>query len=80
MTTLESEKNFSDGVAYGLAAGRAILTMVDRGANNGMLHMNVADLNMNSYLYDANDSKVIWQTYRRGGTDLPSRADDLVQF
>jgi hypothetical protein len=74
------KKNLRDGVAYGLAAGRAILTMVDRGANNGMLHMNVADLNMNSYLYDSSDSKLIWQTYRRGGTDLPSRVNDLVQF
>jgi len=80
MTSLEHDKNFSDGVAYGLAAGRTILTAIGQGARTGGLNMNSSDINMNSYLYDAADSMLLWQTYRKGGSDLPSREDDLVQY
>jgi hypothetical protein len=80
MTTLENQKNFSDGVAYGLAAGRTILNVIGQGTRAPGLSMNVADINMSSYLYDAADSKLLWQTYRKGGADLPNRVDDLVQY
>jgi hypothetical protein len=78
MTTLETQKNFSDGVAYGLAAGRAVLGML--GKASGPLYINASDINMSANLYDARDSKLIWQTYRKGGADLPNRVDDLVQY
>jgi hypothetical protein len=80
MTTLENQKNFSDGVAYGLAAGRTILNAIGQGAKTIGLNMNVADINMSCYLYDAGDSKLLWQTYRKGGADLPTQVDDLVQY
>jgi hypothetical protein len=80
MTTLENEKNFSDGVAYGLKAGRAILGAIGQGSRAGVLHMNASDINMSAYLYDAADSKLLWQTFRKGGTDLPSGVDDLVEY
>lgn len=80
MTTLENQKNFSDGVAYGLALGKNILMTVGQGSKGAMLDHNASDINMNSYLYDAGDSKLLWQTFRKGGTDLPSRVDDLVQY
>ena len=80
MTSLENQKNFSDGVAYGLAAGRTILNAIGQGAKTPGLHMNVADINMNAYLYDAADSKLLWQTYRKGGAGLPNQVDDLVQY
>ncbi len=80
MTTLENEKNFSDGVAYGMAAGRAILNAIGQGGRSGGLYMNASDINMSAYLYDAADSKLLWQTYRKGGADLPSGVDDLVQY
>jgi hypothetical protein len=80
MTSLENQKNFSDGVAYGLAAGRTILNAIGQGAKTPGLNMNVADINMNAYLYDAADSKLLWQTYRKGGAGLPNQVDDLVQY
>ena len=80
MTTLENDKNFSDGVAYGLKAGRTLLNVVGQGNRSGILHLNASDINMSCYLYDASDSKLLWQTYRKGGTDLPSGVDDLVEY
>jgi hypothetical protein len=80
MTTLENDKNFSDGLAYGLKAGRTLLNVIGQGAHSGMLHLNASDINMSCYLYDASDSKLLWQTYRKGGTDLPSGVDDLVEY
>jgi hypothetical protein len=80
MTTLENQKNFSDGVAYGLAAGRTILNAIGQGSRTPGLNMNAADINMSAYLYDASDSKLLWQTYRKGGTGMPNQVDDLVQY
>ena len=80
MTTLENEKNLSDGVAYGLKAGRTILGAIGQGDRAGILHVNSSDINMTAYLYDASDSKLLWQTSRKGGTDLPNSVDDLVEY
>ena len=80
ITTLEKNKNFSDGVAYGLAAGRTILSVMGKSATGSALWVNASDINMNSYLYDADDSKLLWKTYRKGGTDLPNNVDELVQY
>jgi hypothetical protein len=81
MTTLENDKNFSDGVAYGLAAGRAVLSAVTRTAGAGSaLHQNASDINMNSYLYDGTDGKMLWKTFRKGGTDLPADVNGLVDY
>lgn len=79
-TSLEKNKNFSDGVAYGLAAGRTVLNILGRGAAGNMLWVNSSDINMNCSLYDAGDSKLLWKTYRQGGTDLPNNVDDLVEY
>jgi hypothetical protein len=82
MTTMEKDKNFSDGVAYGVAAGRAVLNAVSKSGTLGapLGGLNAADVNLNSYLYDAKDGKLLWKTFRQGGTDLPTNTDDLVEF
>jgi len=80
MTTLEKDKHFSDGVAYGVAAGRTILNAVSKKGTMGLGGINAADVNLNSYLYDAKDSKLLWKTFRQGGSDLPSDTDNLVEF
>jgi len=80
MTSLEMNKNFSDGVAYGLAAGRAVLSVFGQASLGNAMWVNASDINMNSNLYDAGNSKLLWKTYRKGGTSLPSNVDDLVQY
>ena len=80
LTTLEKNKNFSDGVAYGLAAGRTVLNILGQGSAGNALWLNASDINMNSYLYDAGNSKLLWKTFRKGGSSLPSNVDDLVQY
>jgi hypothetical protein len=80
MTTVENDKNFSDGVAYAAAAGRAIINVISKNGSGNTLGVNASDINMNSYLYDAADSKLLWKTYRQGGTDLPSNVDGLVEY
>ena len=80
MSTMENDKNFSDGVAYGLKAGRTLLNVIGQGNHSGVLNMNASDINLSVFLYDADDSKLLWQTYRKGGTDLPSNVDDLVEY
>ncbi len=80
VTTLEMNKNFSDGVAYGLAAGRTILSAIGKGSTGSVLRHNASDIYLNSYLYDANDSRLLWKTFRRGGTDLPNNVDNLVHY
>lgn len=81
MTTLERDKNFSDGVAYGLAAGRAVLNVLSRSATVGApLNQNSSDINMNAYLYDGKDGKMLWKTFRKGGTDLPADVNGQVEF
>ena len=84
MTTLEKDKNFSDGVAYGLAGARTILTVLGKpGTNasaNSALAMNASDINMNSYLYNGTDSKLLWKTFRKGGADLPNEVNGIVEF
>lgn len=79
MTTLDKDKNFSDGVAYGLAAGRTALNVLTRSAV-GLPWINSSDIKMNCYLYDAGDSKLLWKTYRTGGTDLPSNVDGVIDY
>lgn len=80
MTTLERDKNFSDGVAYGLAAGRAVLNVLSRTAPIGTgMYTNSSDINLNAYLYDGRDGKMLWKTFRKGGTDLPADVNGLVE-
>src|SRR5687767_956853 len=52
ITSLDKQKNFSDGVAYGLAAGRAVLGIFGQAAASSMLWMNASEINMNCALYD----------------------------
>jgi hypothetical protein len=83
MTTVERDKNFSDGVAYGLAAGRAVLSAIGKPGTSvagSALSMNSSDINMNSYLYNAGDSKLLWKTFRKGGTDLPSDVNGVIEY
>ena len=82
MTTLEKDKNFSDGVAYGLKAGQIILNTVSKSGTLGapLGGMNAADINLNSSLYDAKDGKLLWKTFRQGGSDLPKNTDDMVEY
>jgi hypothetical protein len=83
MTTVEKDKNFSDGVAYGMAAGRAVLGAIGKPATTvaeSALSVNSSDINMNSYLYNAGDSKLLWKTFRKGGTDLPSDVNGVIEY
>lgn len=78
MTTLNHNRNFSDGVAYGLAAARTIANVVSRTPviTPGM---DAANVNINCSLYDAKDSKLLWKTFRDGGTDLPANVNELIE-
>lgn len=78
MTTMNHNKNFSDGVAYGLAAARTIANVVSRTPviTPGM---DAANVNINCSLYDARDSKLLWKTFRDGGTDLPANVNELFE-
>ncbi|HZH67153.1 MAG TPA: hypothetical protein VEY10_19845 [Flavisolibacter sp.] len=79
MTTLHHNKNLSDGMAYGLAAAKTIATIFSKTpvATPGM---NASDISLNCSLYDAADSKLLWKTYRDGGTDLPANAGELIEY
>jgi uncharacterized lipoprotein YmbA len=78
MTNMNHNRNFSDGMAYGLVAARTIVNVVSRTAvvTPGM---DASDVNINCSLYDAKDSKLLWKTYRDGGTDLPANVDGLIE-
>jgi hypothetical protein len=78
MTTLDTDKNFSDNVAYGMKAGRILLGAAKSPVN--VPSVNSSDINMNSYLYDANDSKLLWKTYRSGGADMPYNVDGQIEY
>lgn len=79
MTTVSHNKNVSDGVAYGVAAARAVVGAVTR---NGIITpgINASDVRMNCALHDRQEGRVLWKTFRNGGTDLPANVDDLVQW
>jgi uncharacterized lipoprotein YmbA len=79
MTTMNHNKNFSDGVAYGLAAAKTITNVLSKTVVTTP-GMNASDVNINCSLYDAADSKLLWKTYRDGGTDLPANVDGLVEY
>ena len=78
MTTMNHNKNFSDGVAYGLAAARTIANVVSRTPVIAP-GMDAANVNINCSLYDAKDSKLLWKTFRDGGTDLPANVNELME-
>lgn len=78
MTNMNHNKNFSDGVAYGLAAARTVVNVFSRTATLGT-GVNASDVNINCSLYDARDSKLLWKTYRDGGTDLPANVNELME-
>jgi hypothetical protein len=78
MTTLNHNKNFSDGLAYGLAAARTITNVFSKTIVTTP-GMNASDININCSLYDAVDSQLLWKTYRDGGTDLPSNVEGLIE-
>ena len=78
MTTMNHNKNFSDGVAYGLAAARTVVNVFSRTATLGT-GIHASDVNINCSLYDAQDSKLLWKTYRDGGTNLPANVNGLIE-
>ncbi|MDQ3278480.1 MAG: hypothetical protein M3Q06_09145 [Bacteroidota bacterium] len=79
MTTMNHNRNFSDGVAYGLAAARTVVNIFSRTATLGT-GVNASDVNINCSLYDAQDSKLLWKTYRDGGTNLPANVNELIEY
>lgn len=78
MSTMNHNRNFSDGVAYVLAAARTIANVVSRTPviTPGV---DAANVNINCSLYDARDSKLLWKTFRDGGTDLPANVNELIE-
>jgi hypothetical protein len=83
MTTLEKDKNVSDGVAYGVAGARVILGAIGTPGTSGArsaMSMNSSDINMNCYLYNGTDSKLLWKTFRKGGADLPHEVNGIVEY
>jgi len=78
MTTLNHNKNISDGVAYGIAAAKTVVNILSKTATLSP-GINASDININCSLYDAKDSKLLWKTYRDGGTDLPANVDGLIE-
>jgi hypothetical protein len=79
MTTLNHNKNMSDGLAYGVIAAKTVVNVLSK---NPILTpgVNASDVNINCSLYDAADSKLLWKTYREGGTDLPGNVDGLIKY
>jgi hypothetical protein len=80
MVTLKDESDFTQGPAAGLSGGRRIYKSGEVNPNVAGLEINREHVNMNANLYDATDGKLIWRTYRTGGTDLPSNVDALAQY
>ena len=78
MTTMNHNKNFSDGVAYGLAAARTITNILSKTVTT-TTGMDASEVNINCSLYDATDSKLLWKTYRDGGTNLPANVGELIE-
>jgi hypothetical protein len=79
MTSLEKNRNFSDGAAYGIAAGRRVIGAITR-APTGIPSMHASDISLNSSLYDAKDSRLLWKTYRSGGAELPANVDGQIEY
>ena len=78
MTTLHHNKNLSDGLAYGVAAAKIAVNIFTRGSMTP--DVNASEVNLNSALYDAQDSKLLWKTYRAGESNLPSDVHELIRF
>jgi hypothetical protein len=78
MTNMNHNKNISDGFAYGLAAARTVVTVLSKTSTVGA-GINASDVNINCSLYDAQDSKLLWKTYRDGGTNLPANVNALLE-
>ncbi len=80
MVTLSDKGNFTDGPAAGLSGGRGIYSSGGGNPNALDQQINPVHLDMTANLYDALDGKLIWKTYRKAGTDLPSNMDALAQY
>jgi hypothetical protein len=80
MITLKDEGDFTQGPVAGLSGGRSIYRSGEVNPNSSVLQINREHVNMSANLYDGIDGKLIWQTSRGGGTDLPSNIDALAQF
>lgn len=79
MTTLHHNKNISDGLAYGVAAAKTVVNVLSRSTTLSP-DVTASDVDINCSLYDAKDSKLLWKTYRQGGTDLPANVNDLIVY
>lgn len=79
MTTLSSNKNISDGLATGLAIGQVVLATASQNTVL-MPGINAADLNMNCSLYDKENGRLLWKTFRQGSTSMPGNANNLAEF
>jgi hypothetical protein len=80
MTTLTDKTDFTQGQGFGLSGGRSIYNSDKSNPNAQTLEVNPVNLDMSANLYDAVDGKLIWRTYRTGGTDLPSKMGALIQY
>lgn len=78
MTTLNHNKNLSDGMAYGIAAARTVIGVLSKKPVLGS-SPNASDVSIHCSLYDAADSKLLWKTYRDGSTNLPSNVEGLIE-
>ena len=77
--TLADKGDFTQGAAPGLSAGRGVYSA---SGNPNALDMQIKprQLELNANLYDATDGKLIWRTYRKAGSDLPSNMEALTQY
>lgn len=80
MVTLTDKGDFTQGQGFGLSGGRSVYNSNKSNPNAQTLEVNPVNLDMSANLYDAVDGKLIWRTYRTGGTDLPSKMDALAQY
>lgn len=77
--TLTDKGDFTEGAAPGLSAGRGIYSA--SGNPNALdMQLKPRQLELNANVYDATDGKLIWRTYRKAGSDLPSNMDALAQY
>ncbi|MBB1285857.1 hypothetical protein HRH25_15845 [Flavisolibacter sp. BT320] len=77
MTNMNHNKNLSDGFAYGLAAARTVVTVLSKTSTVGA-GIRASDVNINCSLYDAEDSRLLWKTYREGATNVPANVNGLL--
>jgi hypothetical protein len=81
LLTVKDKGNFTQSGAFGISGGRSVYNSnAGPNANATALEIKPTNVDMSATIYDGTDGKLIWRTYHKGGTDLPSKMDGLSQY